>query len=107
MNNVVEQPIKETDVFFYDTQIFHDDAEHYYDLDCYDGYAIGHLQENDLDEFDNEPKVIRVEYPKLEDVLKDEELCQEIRDYRYKGMPVKNTDIHYGDVMLYCGKIVG
>ena len=71
-----------------------------YDMECYDGYAIGKL----VDDVDA-PLTIRMEYPKLEDVLKDLDLCHHILKYRglYDLAPI---DIHFGDIMMYLGEIV-
>ena len=71
-----------------------------YDMECYDGYAIGKLAD-DVDA----PATIRMEYPKLEDVLDDDDLCLSILFYR--GLFDKTAnDIHYGDIMMYLGGIV-
>ena len=71
-----------------------------YDMECYDGYAIGTL----VDDVDA-PATIRMEYPKLEDVLKDLDLCHRILFYRGLGDKTA-SDIHYGDIMMYLGEIV-
>lgn len=77
-----------------------DGNEVVYDMECYNGYAIGKLAD-DIDA----PTTIRMEYPKLEDVLKDNALCISI--LKYRGLWDKTTDdIHYGDIMIYLGKIV-
>ena len=72
-----------------------------YRMECYDGYAIGTL----LDEEYQCPKTIRMEYPKLADVLEDNDLCYHI--LKYRGLFDKTADdIHYGDIMMYLGGIV-
>ena len=71
-----------------------------YDMECYDGYAIGKL----VDDVDA-PATIRMEYPKLEDVLKDSDRCLSILFYRGLWDKTAN-DIHYGDIMMYLGEIV-
>ena len=71
-----------------------------YDMECYDGYAIGKL----VDDVDA-PATIRMEYPKLEDILKDDNLCLSILFYRGLGDKTA-SDIHYGDIMMYLGEIV-
>ena len=77
-----------------------DSNEVVYDMECYDGYAIGKLAD-DVDA----PATIRMEYPKLEDVLKDNDLCYHM--LKYRGLWDKTADdIHYGDIMMYLGKIV-
>lgn len=74
-----------------------------YRVVCYDGYAEGTLI--DSAEFPNAPATIRMEYPKLEDVLKDSDRCLSILFYR--GLWDKTADdIHYGDIMMYLGEIV-
>lgn len=77
-----------------------DGKEVEYDMECYDGYAIGKLAD-DVDA----PATIRMEYPKLEDVLKDDDLCYHI--LKYRGLWDKTAaDIHFGDIMMYLGEIV-
>lgn len=72
-----------------------------YRMECYDGYAIGTL----LDEEYQCPNTIRMEYPTLNEVLKDNELCHLI--LKYRGLWDKTADdIHYGDIMMYLGEIV-
>lgn len=75
-----------------------------YDLKCSDGEAIGTLCPFDL--FDPDaPRVIKMEYPKLADVLADEDMCEEILEYR--GLhDLSPSDIHYGDVMMVFGEVV-
>lgn len=72
-----------------------------YDMECYDGYAIGKL----VDDVDA-PSTIRMEYPKLADVLSDiGGVADDILQYR--GLFDKTADdIHYGDIMMYLGEIV-
>lgn len=71
-----------------------------YDMECYDGYAIGKLVE-DVDA----PATICMEYPTLEDVLKDLDLCHRI--LKHRGLyDLALIDIHYGDIMMYLGEIV-
>jgi hypothetical protein len=73
-----------------------------YRMECYDGYAIGTL----LDEEYQCPNTIRMEYPKLADVLSDMGgVADDILQYR--GLYDKTADdIHYGDIMMYLGEIV-
>ena len=72
-----------------------------YRMVCYDGYAIGKL----VDDVDA-PATIRMEYPKLADVLSDMGgVADDILQYR--GLWDKTVDdIHYGDIMMYLGEIV-
>ena len=72
-----------------------------YRMVCYDGFAIGAL----LGEEYQCPNTIRMEYPKLADVLEDNDLCISI--LKYRGLFDKTAnDIHYGDIMMYLGGIV-
>ena len=73
-----------------------------YDMECYDGYAIGTL----LDEEYQCPNTIRMEYPTLDEVLSDKGgVAEDILQYR--GLYDKTAnDIHYGDIMMYLGEIV-
>lgn len=64
-----------------------------YHFKCYDGYAIG----------DNRVLEIKVIYPKLSemnDARKEECLC-----FRYSNHLEDKYNIHFGDVMLYKGKL--
>lgn len=72
-----------------------------YNLKCYDGYAIGERT------CDNEkaPKSIRMEYPKLEEVLASTKKTERILDYRCL-YDLEAKDIHYGDIMITFGKVV-
>ena len=93
-----KEPILETDVLV-SLPNLKDDA--IYNLQCYDGYAIGTL----LDEEYQCPNTIRMEYPTLDEVLKDLDLCHRI--LKYRGLWDKITDdIHYGDIMMFMGEIV-
>lgn len=75
-----------------------------YDLKCSDGEAIGTLCPIDLNDPDA-PRVIKMEYPKLADVLADEDMCDHILEYR--GLhDLSPSDIHYGDVMMAFGEVV-
>ena len=74
-----------------------------YRMVCYDGYAIGELldKENYMC-----ADTIRMEYPKLADVLSDMGgVADDILQYR--GLWDKTADdIHFGDIMMYLGEIV-
>lgn len=97
--------ILEEDIFFTDKKIFKDEEEHYYTCKCYDGVAIctPFYDEEDEEENKNSPMLI-VTYPKKEDVLKNNDLCQDILTYR--GLyDLKKNQIHYGDIMLYMGEL--
>lgn len=73
--------------------IFGDNAEHEYDIQCYDGLAavIGR------------PDLYLV-YPTKEEVLNDELMAQQV--LRYRGLTdLKPKDITFGDIMICLGKL--
>lgn len=93
--------IFEEGIEFNQRDIFGDDQEHEYNCECNDGVAICTL----CDPSDtNAPKKIKVTYPTLEEILADEDDCEQILNYR--GLYDLNaSDIHYGDVMVTFGEI--
>lgn len=91
--------MKETAILFVDEQLFGDRREHEYDCECEDGKAVGTLADKDDR---SAPKVIEITYPKMEDILKDEEAMEQVR--RYRGLD-HGCQINYGDIMLKFGKI--
>ena len=101
--------IQEEDVLLQDKDIFGDNNEHSYNCRCYDGWAIGVL--SDIED-KNAPKQVRLKYPKLKEVLDDEEMTNYVMTYRglndedcaYKE-GFEPFDIHYGDIMMALGKI--
>lgn len=93
--NTKEKPILEPFIELFSYRIFGDGEVHSCDCICYDGFAVC---------FCFEPERIFLQtYPKLEEVLKDTDLCDEIRIYR--GIPI-SEELHYGDVMMKFGEIV-
>lgn len=92
--------ISENEVIFNDMNVFGDNEEHYYNVKCYDGYAIGVSTYNN----NNEPKYIKVTYPKLSAILDDRDRTSYI--LRYRGLyDLFARDIHFGDVMMSFGVI--
>lgn len=89
--------VHEEAIVYCDEKIFGDDEEHEYVVDCADGCAIAHAVE------DKDPQTLLLTYPKMSEVVKNEDWVDAIREYR--GLP-DDEKIHYGDVMMYCGKIV-
>ena len=90
------------EVYFNDKKIFGDNEEHYYDVECYDGYAIA-TKRNDYDD-DKAPAKLKVTYPKREEVIKNKKLAAEVLDYR--GLDdLTAKDITFGDIMIYLGKL--
>lgn len=72
-------------------------VEHIYNMECYNGYAIGtRAYKDDV----NTPQRIRITYPTIECVRKDYELCDDILFYRGLNN-ITHDNIHFGDIMLY------
>lgn len=89
--------ITETDIEVYFPNI-EDDA--IYDLECYDGYAIGKR----VCDTDQAPMDIKMTYPTLAEVKANEELANYI--LKYRGLyDLTIDDIHYGDIMMALGEI--
>lgn len=89
--------VREYNVCFCDEKIFGDDEEHQYDVDCADGAAVAYAQDK------NDPATLLLTYPKMDEVITNEDMVDEIRDYRGFNY---NEKIHYGDIMMFCGEIV-
>ena len=89
--------VREYGVMFCNEDIFGDDEEHEYDVDCADGAAVAHSKD------DNDTATLLLTYPKMDEVIATEDMVNEIRDYRGFNYDEK---IHYGDIMMFCGKIV-
>ena len=90
------------EVYFNDKKIFGDDEEHYYDVECFDGYAIA--TKSKVCDNDNAPAKLKVTYPKREEVVKNKKLAAEVLDYR--GLDdLTAKDITFGDIMIYLGKL--
>lgn len=91
--------VYEPEVTIFDEELFGDDSEHYYSMECYDGYAIGKTTDDD-----GMPPVIKMTYPKRDEVLADEKLSKYVLQYR--GLcDLAPEDIHYGDIMMALGEI--
>lgn len=89
--------VREYGVMFCDEGIFGDDEEHEYDVDCADGVAVATAKN------ESDPTTLLLSYPKMDEVIATEDMVDEIRDYRGFNYDEK---IHYGDIMMFCGKIV-
>lgn len=87
----------EDKVLFENKYFFGDNYEHEYFCRCHDGYAVCMNSEHS-----DAPDIIRVKYPKLED------LTEEQKDHilSYRGLCSSDRiAIHYGDVMVTYGEI--
>lgn len=90
------------EVYFWDRDIFGDEKEHYYNVECFDGHAVATKSEAYDD--DKAPAKLRVTYPKREEVIKNKEMTEEVLDYRgLDGLTA--DDITYSDIMIYYGKL--
>ena len=92
--------MKEDFILEEEIEFYFDGRLHLYDCKCYDGRAYCTLIEND-DSF--APKEVELIYPKLKDVLSDEDKVREVLEYR--GLyDLTDKDIHYGDIMMCYGE---
>lgn len=97
-----KKKIIEPEVLLTDEKVFGDNEEHEYVVECYDGYAIGRLSD---EEDTTAPKEVFLEYPKRKDVIKNIDLAEDILEFRgLYDLDIK--DIHFGDIMMYMGDIV-
>ena len=89
--------MKKTMVFENNIYLVLNGVEHIFNMECYNGYAIGtRAYEDDV----NTPQRITITYPTIECVKKDYELCDEILYYR--GLiNLTHDDIHFGDITMY------
>lgn len=90
------------DILVYDAMFFGDTNEHNYDFECYDGIAYGTLSD---DEDETAPKNITMIYPKLAEVMNDDDMQNYI--LKYNGLyDLTANDILYEDILLAYGVIV-
>lgn len=96
-----EKYVIETHVEFHEPLFFDDNETHEYNLICYDGYADAfRCDDNDL----SAPLYMSVSYPKLKEVLENEDLSNHVLEYR--GLyDLGCEDITFGDIMMAFGKI--
>lgn len=104
-SNLTRQDVcMEEEIEFNDPDVFGDNEIHIYDCECYDGHAIGRV--SDIDENENSPSEIHIEYPTLDEILSNRDATYEV--LRYRGLQDWGPeDITYGDIMMKYGKIVG
>lgn len=94
-----DKVIYEDEILFVNEDVFGDSEEHVYNCECHDGVAYCDL---DVAEGNTGPEFIKVVYPKLADILADEEEVAAVR--RYRGLDA-SCEIHYGDIMMLHGVI--
>ena len=94
-----DEVIYEDEILFVNEDVFGDSEEHEYNCECHDGVAYcDRCNREDV----KAPEVIKVTYPKLADILADEEEVAAVR--RYRGLDA-SCEIHYGDIMMLHGVI--
>ena len=99
MNN--KDFIIKNNVVLVNKDVFGDEKEHSYTFKCYDGHSVGTL--NDINT-DNISPNIALTYPKLEDVLSDKEMTENI--IKHCGLFNQYDDINFGHIMETYGEIV-
>jgi len=80
-------------------KIFRDGGSYYhtYYWECYDGVAFGFKREPD----DNGPEYLKMTYPKLAEVLSDEEMKKNVLNVHYENYDDMDEDkVDYADVMI-------
>lgn len=92
----------EDEILFTDKKVFKDNIEHPYNCTCYDGYA--NCVAIECDENRDVPPFIKVTYPLRKDIMKEQQKCIDILNYR--GLyDLSKKDITYGDIMMRYGVI--
>lgn len=100
LNEGSRECVTETDICYTDERIFGDDDEHWYDVDCYDGYAIAHKQNGE-----SGPDTLRITYPTRSEIIRDKRKAYAVLSCR--GLDdLSPRDITFGDIMLCYGDIV-
>ena len=95
----MEKFVLEEGMLLTDVAVFGDNDEHEYKVKCFDGHAIAERAEES-----NAPHTLRLTYPTLAEVKADEDLAEEVLDYR--GLyDLTAEDITFGDVCMYLGEI--
>ena len=93
--------IKECDIQL----VFDDNKSGMYYVDCYDGYGEATLDKENWDNDEGVPETVKMKYPTKAEVLADEDLSEQVLEYR--GLyDLGANDIHYGDIMMCLGEIV-
>lgn len=85
-----------------DIIVFGDNEEHEYNVFCYDGFAVGIPTSDELLTNGNVPAVIKVTYPKLDEVSDGEKR----KCLNYRGCyDIDIAECNYADLCIYFGKI--
>lgn len=92
INDVANPYVMETDISLTFTELVKCDQTEYYDIKCYDGYAIAK----------NGFVSAYLTYPKISELSDDEK--NDCLNYRY-GSESKYLNVHFGDVMMRKSKL--
>lgn len=99
--NIAEGVVTEDGVSFTDKDFFRDEEEHFYMCECHNGYA--ECVSKEMNDKRNPHLKIKVTYPLMEDIMKDDEKVAAVREYR--GL-LEDDEITFADIMVKFGKIV-
>ena len=95
----MEKFVLEEGMLLTDVAVFGDNEEHEYNCKCYDGHAIAERAEES-----NAPQNLRLTYPTLAEVKADEDLADDVMEYR--GLyDLSSEDITFGDICMCYGVI--
>ena len=97
---MAKESIRSEFVCFTNEKLFGDDMEHFYNVECFDGYGIATNSDKD----DNAPTKLKVTYPKREEIINDKERATKVLNYNgLYDLSIK--DINFADIMLCYGKL--
>jgi hypothetical protein len=91
----------EEGILLYDPQIFKDEEEHEYDVECYDVIGFGTLVETDNKAL---PTFVILTYPMRDEVLKNTKQARKVMEYR-GFYEIPSEEMTYGDIMICLGKV--
>lgn len=92
------------EVIFNDPVVFGDNGEHYYDVECHDGYAKATKCTGRGFENNKGPEKLELTYPKREQVVNNKKMAAEVLEYR--GLfDLTAKDINFSDIMIYYGQL--
>lgn len=90
----------EDDILLYDKKVFHDDEEHEYSIQCFDGVAYCHRIDDDENNI-GKPEFLLLGYPRLSEI-EGTAKADQVREYC--GLPY-NEPLTYRDLALALGRI--
>lgn len=96
-----DEPDIEYGIRLTDKKVFGDNEEHWYDIICHDGIAIG---TKSIDEPEKLPTTVILIYPLRDTILTDRVKSREVLEYR--GLDeLSPNEITFGDIMVKYGVI--